>query len=115
MFGKRKAKVMSETATFAIRTQYRTIGDYHIFTSSDVKGLYVAHRDPKKAYENVAIVMKALVEHKTGAECVIEAVAPYSEFLRHIEREHRAPTARTSHPVLEDKTFVVRCPEPCAA
>ena len=57
----------------AVSVGYRFVDGYHVFTSQDVRGLYVASRDPRKAYENVAEVLQELMAKQIGVSKV-EAV-----------------------------------------
>ena len=46
-------------ATVAV--EYRFIDGYHVFTSRDVYGLYVASKDPRKAFDGVAPAIQQLL------------------------------------------------------
>ena len=50
-----------------IHVVYRRVGGWHVFTSDEVKGLYVAHKDFRTAYEDVAPTIEYLLAEKGSA------------------------------------------------
>ena len=70
--------------TTVIGVTYRLIDDMHVYTSEDVYGLYVADRDPKRAYDAVAPSLRKLISLNEGVECQIEPALTYSELLRQL-------------------------------
>ena len=42
---------MREAQAATIRAQYRFVDGYHVFTSEDVRGLYVASKDAREAFD----------------------------------------------------------------
>lgn len=66
----------------AISVNYRFIEGYHIYTSTDVYGLYVAHRDAKVAYEAVGPSLEKLILLNEGMACRVEPMQTFSEMLR---------------------------------
>jgi hypothetical protein len=75
----------AERAT-AIRVTYRFIDGYHVYTSDDVHGLYVANQDPSKAYEAVAPSLEKLIRLNEGIVCRVEPTLTYSELIRSTQR-----------------------------
>ena len=55
--------------TTAIRVTYRFIDGLHVYTSDDVYGLYVANRDPRRAYDAVAPSLQRLISLNEGMDC----------------------------------------------
>ena len=51
---------MAEWAA-AIRVAYRFIDGYHVYTSDDVYGLYIANQDAGKAYSAIAPSLEKLI------------------------------------------------------
>ena len=45
---------MQSGAFVTINVQYKNIEGYHVFTSDDVDGLYIASKDPRKAFKAAA-------------------------------------------------------------
>jgi hypothetical protein len=72
---------MAERPT-AIQVKYRFIDGHHVWTSDDVFGLYVANRDPRKAYEAVARSLEKLIQLNEGIACRVEPALTYSELIR---------------------------------
>lgn len=68
--------------TTAIRVTYRFIDGLHVYTSDDVYGLYVANRDPRRAYDAVAPSLQRLISLNEGMDCAIEPALTYSELLQ---------------------------------
>ena len=66
----------------AIQVTYRFIDGYHVYTSDDVYGLYVAHQDPQKAYEAIAPSLEKLIKPNEGIVCRVEPTLTYSELVR---------------------------------
>lgn len=75
-----------ESEYVAISVGYRFVDGYHVFTSQDVRGLYVASRDPRKAYDSVAEVLQVLVSKQSG-EALVEIV-PTMTFEEWLNRRH---------------------------
>jgi hypothetical protein len=68
--------------TAAIRVSYRFIDGYHVYTSDDVYGLYVANRDPARAYAAVGPSLEKLIRLNEGISCRVEPVLTFSELVR---------------------------------
>lgn len=68
--------------TTVIRVTYRFIDGLHVYTSDDVYGLYVAHRDARRAYDAVAPSLQKLIRLNEGMDCRVEPALTYSELLR---------------------------------
>jgi hypothetical protein len=85
--------------------EYRYMEGYHVFTSDDVYGLYVASRDAQEAFSNVAPAIKLLVKLNEEIDCVVEPAASFREFLETV----RKPPSETAHPrALRSQSFVLR-------
>jgi hypothetical protein len=91
-----------EAAT--IHVQYKFVDGYHVFTSEDVRGLYVASKDPQKAFEDVGPVLQELIAMKLKGSCEIEPTMTFDEFVAYIDARNSAPSA----PVLASREFIVR-------
>lgn len=68
--------------TTVIRVTYRFIDGLHVYTSDDVYGLYVANRDPQRAYAAVAPSLQKLISLNEGMNCQVEPAMTWSELLR---------------------------------
>jgi type I restriction enzyme R subunit len=56
----------------SIRVHYRFVGGYHVYTSDDVYGLYVANQDPYVAYDAVAQSLEKLIKLNEDLDCRVE-------------------------------------------
>ena len=63
-----------------IIVKYRFIDGYHIFTSEDVYGLYVASKDPEKAFNNVQGSIEKLIKLNDDIDIKVEP----PDFLRNL-------------------------------
>ena len=88
-----------------IEVQYRFIDGYHVFTSEDVYGLYVASRNPEKAFGNVQASIEKLIKLNHGVDIEVEPAHTYREFLRAVTGEPEIP-----HPAIinESRDFLLR-------
>ncbi len=64
-----------------IEVQYRFIDGYHVFTSEDVYGLYVASKNPEKAFNNVTASIKKLIKLNDGIDIDMWPAKTYREFV----------------------------------
>jgi hypothetical protein len=80
-----RSGTMAERPT-AIQVKYRFIDGYHVYTSEDVYGLYVANRDPIKAYDAVSRSLEKLIKLNEGITCRVEPALTYSELVRVAQR-----------------------------
>ncbi len=94
---------MSNVAQATVAVEYRFIDGYHVFTSRDVYGLYVASRDPRKAYDAVAPAIKQLLNVNEGVSCSVEATVPLSQFVEALRKPGSASPAQ-----LGPRQFVLR-------
>jgi hypothetical protein len=77
------------SGTAAIRVSYRFIDGYHVYTSEDVYGLYVANRDPCVAFQAVAPSLEKLIQLNEEISCRVERALTFSELVwssRHPEQ-----------------------------
>ena len=68
-----------------VRVDYRNIDGVHVFTSEDVSSLYVADRDPGRAYEEVPLALHELLKfNKVDENAYYRASMSTAEFLKFI-------------------------------
>lgn len=89
--------------TAAIRVNYRFIDGYHVYTSDDVYGLYVARRDAARAYAAVAPSLEKLIRLNERIICRVEPVLTFSELVR----SARNPDQPILHEITS-RSFVAR-------
>jgi hypothetical protein len=88
-----------------ICVEYRYVEGCHVFTSDDVYGLYVASRNAREAFSNVAPAIELLVKLNEDIDCVVEPAASFREFLESV----RKPSSETEYPrALRSRSFVLR-------
>lgn len=95
---------MRDTRVGTIRAQYRFVDGYHIFTSEDVRGLYVASKDAKKAFDSVCPILRELVSRKLKIACEVEPTMTFDEFMTDVEARRAMPDL----PALGNREFIVR-------
>jgi hypothetical protein len=66
-----------------VRVTYRNLDGVHVFTSEDVRGLYVAGRDIRQAYEEVPQALHELLKYNK-IDASYEAVMSTDEFVRFV-------------------------------
>ena len=93
---------MAEWAA-AIRVAYRFIDGYHVYTSDDVYGLYVANQDAGKAYDAIAPSLERLIKLNEGIACHVEPALTYSELVRAARHPDQPMT-----PEITSRSFVAR-------
>lgn len=99
-------KMEPRLAVTTISVSYRFREGYHIFTSKDVRGLHVASKDARKAYESVSEVLRELVQREAGVEVEIVQVLSFDEWMGDIRNEDNVDTPNS--PTLSDRRFLVR-------
>lgn len=93
---------MADQAPTTVTVNYRNVDGYHIFTSDQVFGLYVATKHAERAVAALQPSLELLLAKNYGVNCRLEPAAEFGEFVAH----HRAGS--NMPPALADKTFVVR-------
>jgi hypothetical protein len=78
--------IMASGLPATVAVQYRFIEGCHVFTSHEIYGLYVASKDPQKAYERVGPAIEQLLSVNEGISCQVEAAVPLRDFLRSSRR-----------------------------
>lgn len=94
---------MPKVSQATVAVEYRFIDGYHVFTSRDVYGLYVASRDPRKAYDAVAPAIKQLLSVNEGVSCSVEATLSLQQFLEALRKPGSASPEQ-----LGPRQFVLR-------
>lgn len=71
--------LMTEVAVVTVH--YRVVDGWHVFTSDDVYGLYVASKNPIEAVEDVIPSVKLLIKMNEGVECEIKTTKSFREVM----------------------------------
>jgi hypothetical protein len=64
--------------TVCVKYQHRD--GWHVFTSPDMPGLYIASKEPRAAYEDVPIAVKRLIELDFNCTCDVIRPEPFDSF-----------------------------------
>jgi len=70
-----------------ILVDYRVVDGWHIFTSKQVRGLYVANPDQRLAYEAIGPSIEELLKLNEHVSASVRPALPFDEFLK-IAHEH---------------------------
>jgi hypothetical protein len=99
--------MFARTVAASVCVKYRFIEGYHTFTSDDLRGLYVSSKDARKAFNDVPVVLKELIDHKMKASCIVEPSISFDEWLENASSSAHSASQR---PLLElgDKRYLVR-------
>ncbi len=101
--GEEGPRMMGKPTATVIRVTHRLIDGVNVYTSDDVYGLYIADRDPERAYEAVAPSLQRLMHLNEGLNYQVEPALTYSEMLRQ-QRHPEQPAVRES----TSRSFLVR-------
>lgn len=85
-----------------ISVKYRFHDGYHIFTSPDVKGLHIASKDARKAFEDISEVLEELIWRKTKQRATVKPTVPFDEWVKQ-RAAHRVKPPLS----LSDRNFIV--------
>ena len=98
---------MRDGTFVTINVQYRNVEGYHVFTSDDVGGLYIASKDPRKAFDDLKPAIELLVRKNEGFDCVVEHAMTYRDFMA--ARQRGVDESELPQPaVLSNSQFVLR-------
>ena len=81
MDGAKRAAMRAGHAV-TIDVQYQFVDGYHIFTSDDVYGLYVASKDAQTAFDSVAPAIELLLKENDNLEGKIRPAVPFKDWLK---------------------------------
>ncbi len=95
------------TQPILVDVRYKSLDGWHVFTSPNMAGLYVASKDAETAFNDVPTAIRMLVKLDTGIDVKVEAALPYEEWAcitqQDVETEPRIP-----HPAfIRDRTYTV--------
>ena len=65
----------------SIHVDYKHVDGWHVFSSKDLPGLYVAHADAETAFNDVTESIEKLVFLDTGVQCHVAPEMSFSEFM----------------------------------
>lgn len=92
-----------------LSVEYKNVDGWHVFSSDELPGLYVASQDAETAYNDVAVAIEKLIELNIGVSCKAIALQPVSDFLRSYEDDHQAVEMSDIPPALYSRSYAVSC------
>ena len=66
---------------------YRYVDGYHVFTSDDIQGFYVATKNPDLAVSQIVAGVSAILSHNLGGEWKVGIARSMREKSRHSKTE----------------------------
>lgn len=73
-------ETISMAKMFTIKVNYRQVEDYHVFTSEDLYGLYVASKDPEIAFDRLVPSVVELVKLNYDMNVSVDLTQSFREF-----------------------------------
>jgi hypothetical protein len=86
-------------AKTSICVNYKFAEQWHVFSSDDLPGLYVASRDAERAYKDVGAAIEKLLRLNEGIACRARPELSFQQFLEQSENDDEQGL------VLSDKRF----------
>ena len=80
-------------ASTEITVQYRSKDGWHLFTSDQILGLFVASPDMKVAFSDIPETVRLLLKLDYGLDCVVQPKLEYEAFLRLTTLRNKAQNA----------------------
>ncbi len=80
-------KASQQDVTGTIYVDYRIVGDWHVFTSDQVRGLYVAHSDRRTAYEAICPTIEKLLSENEHIDVKVRPAIAFDAFLDRLRRD----------------------------
>jgi len=72
--------MVTTTTSICVRYKYHAQG-WYVFEADELPGLYVASRDAKKAFDDVAPAIKMLLKLNEGIDCTIVPALSFDDFI----------------------------------
>jgi hypothetical protein len=85
----RRANSMPDTNVSTITVDYRIIDGWHVFTSADVHGLYVANENQEAAFNAVGPTIETLLQLNENVRVEVRPAITFARFLEQM-RGHSA-------------------------
>ena len=68
----------------SINVKYKFARGWHVFESDDVLGLYVAHRDAKKCFDDVQKIAANLLKVNEGSDYRVVSELSFDQFIKNL-------------------------------
>ena len=113
---------LDDTSTEVI-VRYRSSDDWHLFTSEQLDGLFVASQNIERAFNDVPNAIQTLLKLDHGFDCTARLKLSYDEFIRRmgLRDDAQEAVARRTEELMEamepdrDGTFMFMISSPSAA
>jgi|GEM_PF-3397678 len=76
-----QTKRAQQDVTGTIYVDYRIVGGWHVFTSEQVRGLYVARSDQQTAYEAICPTIERLLAENEHIDVRVRPAVAFGAFL----------------------------------
>lgn len=77
----------------SILVEYKNVEGWHVFSSPDMVGLYVASKEAEVAYNDVSVAIQKLMRLNSGVEVQVTPALSFCDFMRSIRAEEAAVEA----------------------
>ena|SRR3990167_8430564 len=96
--------------TMSLRVDYKSADGWHVFSSMDLPGFYVASKNAEAAYNDVSASIMKLLKLNEGIECFVTPDLSYLEFVNQARAPQPSakPALAESAPMLETQRYNVR-------
>lgn len=74
-----------------ILVDYQVIDGWHVFTSTQVKGLYVAHPDQRMAYDAIGPTIEKLLAENERVLATVSPALTFDAFLERVRQRVEMP------------------------
>jgi hypothetical protein len=79
------ANAMPDSNISTITVDYRIIDGWHVFTSADVRGLYVANENQEAAFNAVGATIETLLQLNENVRVEVRPAITFSRFLEQMK------------------------------
>ena len=83
---------------------YECKDGWHLFTCDQLKGLFVASRDRRKAFDDVPVALRGLLKLDYDVECSVRWTLTYAGFLRELRLFDQSSLAERAKAVVKERT-----------
>jgi len=97
---------MSEVTSVCVNYTYAE--EWHVFRSDDLNGLYVASKDARRSFDDVASAIEKLIFLDEGVQCTVKPEMTFDKFISCVKArdcEKDKNTAETLY--MTDKRYMV--------
>jgi len=70
------------TKATIVEVGYRYLDGYHLFTSNEIKGLFIGSSDYERAFYDVANAIQILMKANHNVDCTAQPMQTFQEFIQ---------------------------------